>query len=170
VDDARQIDANAGMSASKNAAKCLKGQKSQRNGAKNGVMAEVFTQKSLHQTIRPCTATDDELFRPSLDRQEEMRLAEEKKRGIEAQEAARRALRAAQEACSRLNPGDTGTVRGPSRLSIDVGYVVRYVNASQGTITIEATSSGQLNMNRGEMRQISCSEVGSGGRIEIYYK
>jgi hypothetical protein len=29
-------------------------------------MAEDFTQKSLHQTIRPCTATDDELFRPSL--------------------------------------------------------------------------------------------------------
>jgi hypothetical protein len=33
------------MSASKNAAKCLKGQKSQRNAAKNGVMAEDFTQK-----------------------------------------------------------------------------------------------------------------------------
>jgi hypothetical protein len=45
VDDARKIDANAGMSASKNAAKCLKGQKSQRNAAKNGVMAEDFTQK-----------------------------------------------------------------------------------------------------------------------------
>jgi hypothetical protein len=88
----------------------------------------------------------------------------------EAQEAARRAERAAQEACSRFNPGDTGTVRGPSMLSIDVGYVVRFVNATKGTITIEATSSGQLNMNRGEMRQISCSEVGSGGRIEIYYK
>jgi hypothetical protein len=47
VDDARQIDANARMSAPKNAAKCMKGQKSQRNGAKNGVMAEDFTQKSL---------------------------------------------------------------------------------------------------------------------------
>ncbi len=45
VDYARQIDANAVLSASKNAAKCLKGQKSQRNAAKNGVMAEVFTQK-----------------------------------------------------------------------------------------------------------------------------
>lgn len=55
------------MSAAENGAKCLKGQKSQRNGAKNGVMAEDFTQKSLHQTIRPCTATDDELFRPSLN-------------------------------------------------------------------------------------------------------
>jgi hypothetical protein len=52
VDDAWQIDANAGISASKNAAKCLKGQKSQRNDAKNGVMAEDLTQKSLHQTIR----------------------------------------------------------------------------------------------------------------------
>jgi hypothetical protein len=52
VDDARQIDANAGMSAPKNEANCLKGQKSQRNGAKNGVMAEDLTQKSLHQTIR----------------------------------------------------------------------------------------------------------------------
>jgi len=33
------------MSAPKNATKCLKGQKSQRNGAKNGVMADDFTQK-----------------------------------------------------------------------------------------------------------------------------
>ena len=40
--------------------------KSQRNEAKNGVVAEDFTQKSLLQTIRPCTSTDDELFRPSL--------------------------------------------------------------------------------------------------------
>lgn len=72
--------------------------------------------------------------------------------------------------CARFSPGDTGTVRGPSRLSMDVNYVVRYVNASKGTITIEATSSGQLNMNRGEMRQVNCSEVGSDGRIEIYYK
>jgi hypothetical protein len=54
------------MSASKNAARYLKGQKSQRNGAKNGVMAKDFTQKSLVQTIRPCTSPDDELFRPSL--------------------------------------------------------------------------------------------------------
>jgi hypothetical protein len=66
VDDARQIDANAGMSASENEAKGLKGQKSQRNGAKNGVMAEDFTQKSPHQTIRLCRSTDDELFRPSF--------------------------------------------------------------------------------------------------------
>jgi hypothetical protein len=73
---------------------------------------------------------------------------------------------AASRACSRFSPGDTGTVRGPSRLSSDVNYV----NASKGTITIEATSSGQLNMNRGEMRQVKCSEVGSDGRIEIYYK
>jgi hypothetical protein len=66
VDDARQIDANAGMSASKNAAKCLKGQKSQRIGAKNGDLAEDFTQKSLHQTIRPNTTAAGELFRPSF--------------------------------------------------------------------------------------------------------
>jgi hypothetical protein len=52
VDDARQIDANAGMSAPKNAAKCLKGQQSQRNEAKSCVAIEGFTQKSLHQTIR----------------------------------------------------------------------------------------------------------------------
>jgi hypothetical protein len=26
----------------------------------------ISLKKSLHQTIRPCTATDDELFRPSL--------------------------------------------------------------------------------------------------------
>ncbi len=77
---------------------------------------------------------------------------------------------AAATACSRFSPGDTGTVRGPSRLSSDVNYVTRYVNASKGTITIEATSSGQLNMSRGEMRQVNCSEVGSDGRIEIYYK
>jgi hypothetical protein len=67
VDDARQIDANAGMSASKNAAKCLKGQKSQRNCAKSGDWAEGFAQKSLVQTIRPCTSPDDELFRPSIE-------------------------------------------------------------------------------------------------------
>lgn len=78
--------------------------------------------------------------------------------------------RATAQVCSRFSPGDTGTVRGPSRLSSDVNYVVRYVNASKGTITIEATSSGELNMNRGEMRQVNCSEVGSDGRIEIYYK
>ena len=66
VDDARQIDANAGMSAPKNEAKCLKGQKSQRNGDKNGVMVEDYTQKSLLQTIRLYKATIDELFRPSL--------------------------------------------------------------------------------------------------------
>jgi len=36
------------MSASKNAAKCLKGQKSQTNDAKNGDLAEDCTQKSLH--------------------------------------------------------------------------------------------------------------------------
>jgi hypothetical protein len=77
VDDARQIDANAGMSAPQNAAKCLKGQKSQRNGANNGLMAEDFTQKSLPQTIRPCTSTDDELFRPSLKLlKQRVRLAE----------------------------------------------------------------------------------------------
>jgi len=56
------------MSASKNAAKCLKGQKSQRIGAKNGDLAEDFTQKSLHQTIRPNTTAAGELFRPSLSR------------------------------------------------------------------------------------------------------
>jgi hypothetical protein len=66
VDDARQIDANAGMSAPKNAAKCLKGQKSQRIGAKNGDLAEDCNQKPLHQTIRPNTKAAGELFRPSL--------------------------------------------------------------------------------------------------------
>jgi hypothetical protein len=45
VDDARQVDANAGMSAPKNAAKCLKGQKSQRNDAKSGDWADDFAQK-----------------------------------------------------------------------------------------------------------------------------
>jgi hypothetical protein len=54
------------MSAPKNGAKCLKGQKSQRNGAKNGVMFEDFTQKPLHQTIRLYTAAAGALFRPSL--------------------------------------------------------------------------------------------------------
>ncbi len=88
----------------------------------------------------------------------------QEKRDAEARE------QAAAKACSRFSPGDTGTVRGPSRLSSDVNYVTRYVNASKGTITIEATSSGQLNMSRGEMRQVNCSEVGSDGRIEIYYK
>ena len=43
MDYARQIDATEGMSAPENEAKCLKGQKSQRNDAKNGVMAEGFT-------------------------------------------------------------------------------------------------------------------------------
>lgn len=66
MDDARQIDATAGMSAPENEAKCLKGQKSPRNGGKNGVMAEDFTQKPLLQTIRLCTAAAGELFRTSL--------------------------------------------------------------------------------------------------------
>jgi hypothetical protein len=48
VDDARQIDANAGMSAPKNASKCLKEQKSQRIGDKNGHLAEDCTQKPLY--------------------------------------------------------------------------------------------------------------------------
>jgi hypothetical protein len=66
MDDAWQIDANAGMSASEYEAKGLKGQKSQRNEAKSCVATEGFTQKSPHQTIRLCRSTDDELFRPSL--------------------------------------------------------------------------------------------------------
>jgi hypothetical protein len=65
MDDAWQIDANAGMSASKNAAKGLKGQKSQRNEAKSCDATEGFTQKSPHQTISLCRSTDDDLFRPS---------------------------------------------------------------------------------------------------------
>jgi hypothetical protein len=45
VDDARQIDANAGMSAPENEAKGLKGQKSPRNDLQNGVMPDSFTLK-----------------------------------------------------------------------------------------------------------------------------
>jgi len=40
VDDARQIDANAGMSAPENGAKGLKGRKSPLSDVKNGVEAE----------------------------------------------------------------------------------------------------------------------------------
>jgi hypothetical protein len=54
------------MSAPKNAVKCLKGQKSQRNGAKNGVVVKDFIQKPLHQTIRLYAAAAGALFRPSL--------------------------------------------------------------------------------------------------------
>ena len=45
VDDARQIDANAGMSAPENEAKGLEGQKSPRNDLQNGVMPDGFTLK-----------------------------------------------------------------------------------------------------------------------------
>jgi hypothetical protein len=54
------------LNAPKDAAKSLKGPKSQRNDDKNGVKAEDFTQKSLPQTIRPNTTAVGELFRPSL--------------------------------------------------------------------------------------------------------
>lgn len=67
MDDARQIDANAGMSAPENEAKWLKGQRSQRIGAKNGDLAEDCTLKPLHQTIRPNRTAAGELFRPSLN-------------------------------------------------------------------------------------------------------
>ena len=66
MDGARQTDANAGMSAPENEAKGLKGQKSPRIDVMNGVGDEEFTQKSLRQKIRPCTAVVGELFRPSL--------------------------------------------------------------------------------------------------------
>ena len=61
--------------------------------------------------------------------------------------------------CNSIYPGKTGTRAGPSSLSIDVNYVVRYVNKDRGTATIEATNSGQLNMNRGEMKEVSCVEL-----------
>jgi hypothetical protein len=45
VDDARSIDANAGMSAPENEAKGLKGLKSPRSDLRNGVMPDGFTLK-----------------------------------------------------------------------------------------------------------------------------
>jgi len=44
VNDARQIDANAGLTAPKNGAKDLKGWKSPGNNVKNGVESECFIQ------------------------------------------------------------------------------------------------------------------------------
>lgn len=73
--------------------------------------------------------------------------------------ATREAARKAEGPCSNVYPGKVGTLRGPSSLSIDVRYVVRYVNAEKGTASVEATSSGQLNMNRGEMKEISCRDL-----------
>lgn len=66
MDDAQQIDANTGVSAFKNAAKWLKGQKNLRIGAKYGDLAEDCTRKPLHQTIRPKTTAAGELLRLSL--------------------------------------------------------------------------------------------------------
>lgn len=61
--------------------------------------------------------------------------------------------------CESVYQGKVGTLKGKSYLSIDVQYVVRYVNTNKGMATIEATSSGQLNMNRGEMKEISCEDL-----------
>ena len=65
----------------------------------------------------------------------------------------------AETPCYSVHPGKTGTYAGSSSLSIDVSYVVRYVNKDSGTATIEATTSGQLNMDRGAMKEVRCREL-----------
>ena len=87
---------------------------------------------------------------------------ERQKRESERREAAEKDRREASErvnACKNVYPGKTGVRSGASMLSIDVRYVVRYVNSERGVATIEATSSGQLNMNYGEMKEVSCNEL-----------
>ena len=83
-----------------------------------------------------------------------MRISKEKN-----EQAKREAAERSATVCNSVYPGKTGTHAGPSLLSIDVNYVIRYVNKDRGTATIEATNSGQLNMNRGEMKEVSCGEL-----------
>ena len=64
------------------------------------------------------------------------------------EQAKREAAERSANVCNSIYPGKTGTRAGPSSLSIAVNYVVRYVNKDRGTATIEATNSGQLNMNK----------------------
>lgn len=83
------------------------------------------------------------------------------KKAAEASDEKMRSDRAKHAAsiCNDIYPGKTGVRSGNSSLSIDVNYVVRYVNKDRGTATIEATSSGQLNMNRGEMKEVACAAL-----------